>query len=1012
MAIYSGRILMRKGLEADFDAEKLMSGEWALSTDKGIVRICLEAGKVIRMATYEAFEEDMKQIEAILLECQTIEEAVQRINTEINAKVDAVVEYVGQAKTYRDEAKTFRDEAEAFKNQAGEIAGIDIATTEKAGIVKPDGETLEVDADGTMRVIGGGGVSDYSELDNKPSINGAELDGEMSLKDLGIASATELEKTNTKVDTIIEKADLGIKETASGEELHLIDSAEGKAVEFALYGKAKQNTTSGKNLLENTATSQTLNGVTFTVNNDGSVTANGTATATIDYPINQTTVFENGTYILSGCPVDGSATTYRLRCTRGFDSSASEFGNGATLTKTSGASPLYLKIDISSGTVLNNLVFKPMIRLASITDSTYEPYTNGASPNPSYPQEIEVSGESYNLLENKATSQEIKSVNFTVNEDKSVEVVGTASGDIAYIINSIPLSVGKYILSGIPSGLSNITLRVGKGASSTFVGNDLGSGFTFEVTSEDTYTFQINVSSGATISNVIVKPMIRKASVKNDRYMPYGKGSVEVKSVGKNLIPYPYQEGTKTANGITFTVNENDGSINVNGTASANTFFNLVDYTNGNLLLKNGIYTLSINSTNVPIWVRSEINTGIATTKGSVNFTIEKEESLGVFLRIPSGTKVDNETVYPMIRYAEITDDTYQPYKETLSTIPTPNGLAGIKVSSNGNYTDSNGQQWICDEVVKYADGSGAYIQRIGKSVFDGSEDEAWSTNVVGTINRFYIKVSDSKVDSARNLVVCSHGIFTLDHFSGASFISAQHFYLYNELCTSVEEFKTWLSENNVTVYYELAEPITTPLTAEELAEIETFYPVTNISNDFDCGMRIEYVGDSIITTNTEIPLVEPKDEEELESGDNIVTLFGKIKRKLKSVGKGVVDVVDNLLSTSTTLPLSANQGRVLDEKISTINESLEGFKSNIQVGTFSETIKAGNSYTKTITLTNPIESARYIPIIQQSTTAYAYASIYTGIKSISANSFTINISNDRTGDDKVVNFTWIVIPY
>ena len=33
--------------------------------------------------------------------------------------------------------------------------------------------------------------------------------------------------------------------------------------------------------------------------------------------------------------------------------------------------------------------------------------------------------------------------------------------------------------------------------------------------------------------------------------------------------------------------------------------------------------------------------------------------------------------------------------------------------------------------------------------------------------------------------------------------------------------------------------------------------------------------------------------------------------------------VVDNLLSTSTTLPLSANQGRVLDEKIGTINDSL-----------------------------------------------------------------------------------------
>lgn len=192
MAIYNGRILMRRGLEEDFDASKLMSGEWALSTDKGIVRICLEAGTVIRMATYEAFEEDMRQIEAILLECQTIEEAVERINAEIDLKAQAVIEYVGQAKTYRDEALQFRNEAEAFKNQAGEIADIGIATSEKAGIVKPDGATTEVLEDGTLRVIGGGGggTSNYDDLTNKPKINGVELNGNKTTADLGIEEGT------------------------------------------------------------------------------------------------------------------------------------------------------------------------------------------------------------------------------------------------------------------------------------------------------------------------------------------------------------------------------------------------------------------------------------------------------------------------------------------------------------------------------------------------------------------------------------------------------------------------------------------------------------------------------------------------------------------------------------------------------------------------------------------------------------------------------------------------------
>ena len=41
---------------------------------------------------------------------------------------------------------------------------------------------------------------------------------------------------------------------------------------------------------------------------------------------------------------------------------------------------------------------------------------------------------------------------------------------------------------------------------------------------------------------------------------------------------------------------------------------------------------------------------------------------------------------------------------------------------------------------------------------------------------------------------------------------------------------------------------------------------------------------------------------------------------------------VNNLLSTSTTLPLSANQGRVLDEKISTINERFATSTNSIEI--------------------------------------------------------------------------------
>ena len=57
-----------------------------------------------------------------------------------------------------------------------------------------------------------------------------------------------------------------------------------------------------------------------------------------------------------------------------------------------------------------------------------------------------------------------------------------------------------------------------------------------------------------------------------------------------------------------------------------------------------------------------------------------------------------NDIVYPAVYVGEKALQ-YEPYREQLLTIPTPNGLPGIPVTSGGNYTDENGQQWICDEV-------------------------------------------------------------------------------------------------------------------------------------------------------------------------------------------------------------------------------------------------------------------------------------------------------------------------
>ena len=61
----------------------------------------------------------------------------------------------------------------------------------------------------------------------------------------------------------------------------------------------------------------------------------------------------------------------------------------------------------------------------------------------------------------------------------------------------------------------------------------------------------------------------------------------------------------------------------------------------------------------------------------------------------------------------------YEPYREQLLILPTPNGLPGIPVTSGGNYTDPHGQQWVCDEVDLER---GIKVLRIDKGAFDATK--------------------------------------------------------------------------------------------------------------------------------------------------------------------------------------------------------------------------------------------------------------------------------------------------
>lgn len=123
-------------------------------------------------------------------------------------------------------------------------------------------------------------------------------------------------------------------------------------------------------------TTKTSSGITWTDNGDGTVTANGTASASSIFVfISASTrqVLKAGVrYTVSGCPQGGSVSTYYMRF--GVGTSHDDFGNGASWTATTADESRGLVARIASGATVSNLTFKPQIELGT-TATSFEPYS-------------------------------------------------------------------------------------------------------------------------------------------------------------------------------------------------------------------------------------------------------------------------------------------------------------------------------------------------------------------------------------------------------------------------------------------------------------------------------------------------------------------------------------------------------------------------------------------------------------------------------------------------------------
>ena len=171
----------------------------------------------------------------------------------------------------------------------------------------------------------------------------------------------------------------------------LNDSDDGKIQDLMLYGKSEQKQYKGTNLaiVEYPRTPVVRYGVTFTVNDDGSVTLNGTSTTDrLDYYLfgsYEGNVIVNldadKDYTIRAMPIEGIEMYF------GTNTRIKIVGKTDVHTKGVPLAFIFIRI-LKAGITYNNIVIYPQINEGT-TLLDYEPYTGGKpSPSPEYPQEI------------------------------------------------------------------------------------------------------------------------------------------------------------------------------------------------------------------------------------------------------------------------------------------------------------------------------------------------------------------------------------------------------------------------------------------------------------------------------------------------------------------------------------------------------------------------------------------------------------------------------------------------
>lgn len=447
-------------------------------------------------------------------------------------------------------------------------------------------------------------------------------------------------------------------------------------------------------------------------------------------------------------------------------------------------------------------------------------------------------------------------------KDGAITATGTATNTAVAAEKKISLQNGTYYVSGKNGNLIFwIRISYSDDKPVAYFNN---TSFNVDDTAAEIIAYA-QVDKGKTVNNAVMYPMLNAGSFALP-WEPYtgghpspsadypqeissagDDGSIEVDVTGAQLLDaVNTADADLTVNGVTIT-NNSDGSFTISGTPTNTGGYVCAYYVAREMVLEDGQYVI----TNVSGISITKKDGSIVYTNLFFTFDSETDESINVYIQRSLENYIDGETVWPMLNKGSAALP-WEPYKQPQSlTVQTPNGLPGIPVTSGGNYTDENGQQWICDEIDFKR---GKYVKRVAKYVPAEQMQHITNGGAQDTSNtilcRFYTKIKPNpNVGCAQNNFVSKvhSDIWNADeecwNFQSDGSLD---FRINKDRLTEVtfEAAKQFCSEIGAYFYYALGAPIETNLAEEQMqayVNLHTNRPTTIVSATDGAGLRLTY---------------------------------------------------------------------------------------------------------------------------------------------------------------------------